>query len=263
VPVILAPSSSYGGGPRALIERNTVLLRRNWKPFLSVFAEPFIWLFSIGVGVGALVSGFSVGGRELTYQEFVAPAMLAAVAANGAIIDTTFNVFFKLRYDKTYEAMIATPITPLDIVRGDLVWALVRGSTYSATFLVAMAAMGMTSSPLAVLALPGAMLIGFAFGGVGFALTTYMRSWQDFEFVTLTMMPLLLFSATFFPVEAYPQAVQWFVEITPLYRAVALVRELTTGMVSWGSLVSVVYLLVMGWVGLRVAARRMQRILMV
>jgi lipooligosaccharide transport system permease protein len=263
VPVILAPSSSYGGGPRALIERNTVLLRRNWKPFLSVFAEPFIWLFSIGVGVGALVSGFSVGGRELTYQEFVAPAMLAAVAANGAIIDTTFNVFFKLRYDKTYEAMIATPITPLDIVRGDLFWALVRGSTYSATFLVAMAAMGMTSSPLAVLALPGAMLIGFAFGGVGFALTTYMRSWQDFEFVTLTMMPLLLFSATFFPVEAYPQAVQWFVEITPLYRAVALVRELTTGMVSWGSLVSVVYLLVMGWVGLRVAARRMQRILMV
>lgn len=263
VPSFLAPSSSYGGGPRALIERNLVLIRRNWKPFLSVFAEPFIWLFSIGVGVGALVSGFSVGGRELTYPEFVAPAMLAAVAANGAIIDTTFNVFFKLRYDKTYEAMVATPLTPIDIVRGDLVWALLRGSLYSATFLLAMVAMGMTSSAWAVLALPAAMLIGFGFGGVGFALTTYMRSWQDFEFVTLAMMPLLLFSATFFPLDAYPGAVQWFVEVTPLYRAVALVRELTTGTVSWASLVSVVYLVAMGWLGLRVAARRMSRILMV
>jgi lipooligosaccharide transport system permease protein len=263
VPAFLAPSSSYGGGPRALIERNTVLIRRNWKPFLSVFAEPFIWLFSIGIGVGALVDGFVVGGQELRYEEFVAPAMLAAVAANGAIIDTTFNVFFKLRYDKTYEAMVATPLTPLDIVRGDLTWALVRGSLYSATFLLAMVAMGMISSPWALLALPAATLSGFAFGGVGFALTTFMRSWQDFEFVTLAMMPLLLFSATFFPVDAYPEAVRWVVEATPLYRAVVLVRELCTGLVSWASLVSVVYLAVMGWVGLRVAARRMDRILMV
>jgi lipooligosaccharide transport system permease protein len=262
VPVLLAPSSSYGGGPRSVIERNLVLIRRNWKPFLSVFAEPFVWLFSIGVGVGALVSGFEVGGRELSYQEFVAPAMLAAVAANGAIIDTTFNVFFKLRYDKTYTAMIATPLTPTDIVRGDLVWALLRGSVYSATFLLAMLAMGMVSSPWAVLALPAAMLIGFAFGGVGFALTTYMRSWQDFEFVTLAMMPLLLFSATFFPLTAYPEGLQWFVEVTPLYRAVALVRELCTGLVSWASLFSVGYLSAMGGLGLRVAARRTHRILM-
>ena len=260
---VLAPSSSHGGGPRAIIERNLVLVRRNWKPFLSVFAEPFVWLFSIGVGVGALVDGFEVGGRSLGYQEFVAPAMLAAVAANGAIIDTTFNVFFKLRYDKTYEAMIATPLTPFDIVRGDLTWALLRGSVYSATFLLAMAAMGMLSSPWAVLALPAASLIGFAFGGVGFALTTFMRSWQDFEFVTLAVMPLVLFSATFFPLSAYPEAVRWVVEVTPLYRAVVLVRELCTGLVTWSSAVSVGYLVVMGLVGLRVAARRVDRILMV
>lgn len=262
-PAFLAPSSSYGGGPRSVIERNLLIVRRNWKPFLSVFAEPFIWLFSIGIGVGALVDGFEVGGRQLAYEEFVAPAMLAAVAANGAILDTTFNVFFKLRYDKTYEAMIATPLTPVDIVRGDLTWALLRGSLYSAAFLLAMLALGMISSPLALLALPAAMLTGFAFGGVGFALTTFMRSWQDFELVTLAMMPLLLFSATFFPVTAYPDAVRWVVEATPLYRAVVLVRELSTGMVSWASLVSVVYLVVMGAVGLRVAARRTDRILMV
>jgi lipooligosaccharide transport system permease protein len=260
---VLAPSSSYGGGPRAILERNVVLVRRNWKPFLSVFAEPFVWLFSIGIGVGALVSGFEVAGREVSYPDFVAPAMLAAVAANGAVIDTTFNVFFKLRYDKTYEAMIATPLTPVDIVRGDLTWALVRGSVYSAAFLVAMLAMGMLSSPWALLALPAATLTGFAFGGVGFALTTFMRSWQDFELVTLATIPLMLFSATFFPVSAYPEPVRWLVEVTPLYRAVVLVRELCTGLVSWGSLVSVAYLVVMGAVGLRVAARRVDRILMV
>lgn len=246
-----------------MIERNVVVIRRNWKPFLSVFTEPFIWLFSIGVGVGALVDGFEVGGRALSYEEFVAPAMLAAVAANGAILDTTFNVFFKLKYDKTYEAMIATPLRPLDIVRGDLTWALLRGSLYSTAFLVAMLAMGMVSSPWAVLALPAVMLIGFAFGGVGFALTTLMRSWQDFEFVTLAMMPLMLFSATFFPVTAYPEPVRWVVELTPLYRGVVLVRELCTGLVTWASPASVVYLVVMGSVGLRVAARRVDRILMV
>ena len=259
----LAPSSSHGGGPRSILERNFVLIRRNWKPFLTVFLEPVIWLFSIGIGVGALVSGFSINGRELSYEEFVAPAMLAAVAANGAILDTTFNVFFKLRYDKTYEAMIATPLTPLDIVRGDLTWAIMRGTVYSGSFLLVMLALGMLASPLALLALPAAILIGLAFGGVGFALTTFMRSWQDFEFVTLAMMPLMLFSATFFPVTAYPDAVRWVVEVTPLYRGVVLVRELCTGLVTWGSAVSVVYLVVMGLLGLRVAARRVDRILMV
>jgi lipooligosaccharide transport system permease protein len=189
--------------------------------------------------------------------------MLAAVAAYGAILDTTFNVFFKLKYDKTYEAMVATPLTPLDIVRGDLTWAILRGTVYSGAFLLVMLAMGMLDSLWAVLALPAAMLTGFAFGGVGFALTTFMRSWQDFEFVTLSMIPLMLFSATFFPIGAYPDAVQWLVEATPLYRAVALVRELCTGTVSSASLVSVVYLVVMGLVGLRVASRRVNRILMV
>ena len=263
VPRLLAPATAHGGGPLSIIERNLHNTRRNWKPTLSVFAEPVIWLFSIGVGVGALVDGFQVDGRSLSYQEFVAPALLAAVAANGAVLDTTFNVFFKLKYDKTYEAMIATPLTPYDIVRADLASALARGTVYAAVFLVVMVALGLTSGPWFVLAVPAATLVGFAFGGIGFALTTYMRSWQDFELVTLTMMPLMLFSATFFPVTAYPEALRWVVEVTPLYRGVVLVRELTVGAPTWASLVSVGYLLVVGAVGVRVASRRVHRILMV
>ena len=90
-----------------------------------------------------------------------------------------------------------------------------------------------------------------------------MRSWQDFELVTLTMMPLVLFSATFFPVSAYPDALRWVVEVTPLYRGVVLVRELTVGAPTWASLLSVGYLLVVGAIGVTIASRRVHRILMV
>ena len=142
----------------------------------------------------------------------------------------------------------------MDIARGELSWSLLRGGIYSAGFLVVMVAMGLVSSWWAVLAVPAALLIGFAFGGVGMALTTFMRSWQDFEFVTLATMPMFLFSATFFPVTAYPAAVRWVVEPTPLYRGVVLCRELTTGALSWGSAFSVVYLVAMGLVGLMSSA---------
>ena len=106
--------------------------------------------------------------------------------------------------------------------------------------------MGMLHSWWAVLALPAAMLIGFAFAAVCMGLTTYMRSWQDFDKITLAQLPLFLFSATFFPVSAYPDAVRWVVEVTPLYRGVVLCRELTTGAVSMASVWSVLYLVAMG-----------------
>ena len=94
------------------------------------------------------------------------------------------------------------------------------------------------------------------------ALTTYMRSWQDFEYVTLSTLPLFLFSATFFPLSAFPTAVQWVVQVTPLYRGVVLVRELTTGVVTWESAVSVVYLVAMGLVGLVIVGRRLDKLLL-
>lgn len=125
-----------------------------------------------------------------------------------------------------------------------------------------MLAMGLVSSWWAVLVVPAALLIGAAFGAVCMALTTWMRSWQDFELVTLATLPMFLFSATFFPVSAYPGAVRWVVEATPLYRGVVLCRELTTGAVTWASAVSVVYLLVMVVVGLLLCRRRLDSLLL-
>ncbi|NYD58741.1 lipooligosaccharide transport system permease protein [Nocardioides marinisabuli] len=245
-----------------ILQRNFLAYRRVWWIFATGFLEPVLYLFSIGVGVGALISGFEVGGREIAYAEFVAPGMLAASAMNGAVLDSTFNFFFKLKYSKLFDQMLATPLTTSDIARGELAWSLLRGGLYSLGFLLVMLAMGLVSSWWAVLVLPAALLIGLAFGAVAMALTTFMRSWQDFELVTLTTLPMFLFSATFFPVTTYPGALRWVVEATPLYRGVVLCRELTTGAVSWDSAVSVVYLVAMGLVGLVVARRRLDSLLL-
>jgi lipooligosaccharide transport system permease protein len=253
---------SAGEATGLLLYRNFLAYRRAWYIFASGFLEPVFYLFSIGVGVGQLVTGFEFNGQTIPYAEFVAPGMLAASAMNGSLLDSTFNFFFKLKYNKLFDQMLATPLTTMDIARGELSWSLLRGGIYSAGFLLVMVAMGLVSSWWAVLVVPAALLIGLAFGGVCMALTTYMRSWQDFEFVTLATMPMFLFSATFFPVEAYPTVVRWIVELTPLYRGVVLCRELTTGALSWGSAVSVVYLLAMGVIGLLVVRRRLDKLLL-
>jgi len=249
-------------GPANMMYRNFLVYRRIWLVILTGFAEPVLYLFSIGVGVGQLVEGFTFHGRVVEYAAFVAPAMLAAAAMNGAIMESTFNIFFKLRFEKVYDAILATPMRPIDIARGEISWSLLRGSTYSAAFLLIMATMGLVESWWGLLALPAAIVIGFAFAGVGMAMTTYLKSWQDFEYINVAITPMFLFSATFFPITAYDGLLRWIIEVTPLYRAVVLIRELTTGLVTLESLWSLLYLLVMGLIGITIASRRLGKLLL-
>lgn len=257
-PAPLSPLRATG----LLLTRNFMVYRSAWKLFITGFLEPVFYLFSIGIGVGQLIDSFEFNGQQIPYAEFVAPAMLAASAMNGAVLDATFNVFFKLRFEKLYDQMLATPLSTGDIARGEIAWCLTRGGTYSAAFLLVMAAMGLTGSWWALLALPAALLIAFAFAAVGMALTTYMKSWQDFDKITLVQLPLFLFSATFFPITSFDGWLRWLVEVTPLYRGVVLCRELTTGALTWASAVSVVYLLAMGLAGLVVVRRRLADLLL-
>ena len=159
---------------RLLVLRNFIVYKSAWKLFLTGFLEPVLYLFSIGIGVGQLIDGFTFHGEQVSYAAFVAPAMLATSAFNGALLDSTFNVFFKLKYEKLYDQMLATPLTTGDIARGEITWGLIRGSVYSAAFLVVMVAMGLVGSWWAVLALPAAIVLGFAFSAVGVALSRWM-----------------------------------------------------------------------------------------
>ncbi len=247
---------------RLLVYRNYIVYRQAWKLFVTGFFEPFFYLLSIGIGVGALIHTLEFNGRLVPYAEFVAPAMLATSAFNGALIDATYNTFFKLKYDKLYDQMLATPLTTSDVARGEISWSQLRGASYSAAFLLIMTAMGLVHSWWALLALPATLLIGFSTAAVCMALTTYMKSWQDFDKITLVQLPMFLFSATFFPITAFPEPVRWIVECTPLYRGVVLCRELTTGALSWGSAVSVVYLVAMGAFGLVLVRKRLDRLLL-
>jgi lipooligosaccharide transport system permease protein len=254
---------SLGGkGSLHLIERNARAYRHVWLVLVSGVAEPLFYLLSIGVGLGQLVGAVTGPGGQVSYTAFVGPALLATSSMNGAIYDSTFGVFFMLKYAKLYDAMLATPMRASDVALGQIGWALIRGSLYAFAFMMVMLAMGLLESGWAVLALPAAILTAFAFAAAGMAATTFMRSWQDFEFVMLVSLPLFLFSATFYPLSVYPRALQVVVECTPLYQAVTLIRGLTLGVVGPALLLPVAYLALMGVVGLLIAGRRVGRLLL-
>jgi lipooligosaccharide transport system permease protein len=267
LPMLVTRGSGLGGfggrGSGRLIERHARAYRRAWILLISGVFEPLFYLLSIGVGIGGLVGGVrGPGGQLIGFTSFVAPALLATSAMNGAVADSTFNVFFRLKYAKLYDAALSTPMRSGDVALGEVGWALLRGGLYAVSFQVVMLAMGLIHSAWAVLVVPAALLIGFAFAGAGMAATTFMKSWQHFEFVMLATLPMFLFSTTFYPLSVYPRGLQIFVECTPLFQGVTIVRALTLGGVGPGLLWRVLYLAVMGSAGLVIAGRRIARLLL-
>ena len=253
-------SRAHGAG--SIFERDVMSQRHQWPVVLSGFFEPLFYLLSLGVGVGALVHGIRLpDGRVIGYAAFVAPAMLAASAMNGAISESTFNVFGKLKWAKLYDAVMATPVAPVDVAIGEIGWALARGLLYAAAFLVLMAIMGLTRTWWAVLALPAALLVGLTFAAIGITFTTYIRAWQDFDWSLAAIFVMFLFSGTFAPIAAYPLALQVLVLAMPLSHGVELIRGLTTGSASWTLLGHTAYLLAVAGVGLAVAGQRMTKLL--
>ena len=257
------PPGLYAGRAWTLILRSSIASRSAWLAIFSGFFEPLFFLVAMGQGLGSLVGTVpGPAGQQLSYAAFIAPGLLAASAMNGAVYDATFGFFLKLKYAKLYDAMLATPLGPVDIALGEIGWALIRGGMYSTGFLAVMLALGLISSPWALLALPAALFVAFAFAAVGIAATSFMRSWQDFDLVQLVVLPMFLFSATFFPLSVYPPALQWLVQAFPLYHAVALMRGLTTGVLGWSMLGNLAYFVVMATVGTVVASRRLQVLLL-
>jgi len=264
LPKIAARAEQRVQRAAAVTNRNVVASRHMsyWWLIISGFFEPLLYLLSIGIGVGALVGDLTLpGGRVVSYPVFVAPAMLAASSMNGAIAETTFNFFAKMKYARLYDAVLATPVTPFEIAFGELVWALVRGSISSVAFLVIMVGMRLTSLAGALAAFPATVLTGLAFGGIGMMLATFVNSWQDFDYIVVVQFAMFLFSGTFASASDYPAVLRVVVEVTPLYHGVELVRACTIGAYGWGMLWHIAYLAVLFSAGLAVASRRMGKLL--
>ncbi|MEH1163989.1 ABC transporter permease [Micromonospora sp. CPCC 205539] len=243
-----------------LVERNLMIYKHTWYVLLAEIFEPVLYLLSIGVGIGVLVGTVTdvPNGTPIRYAAFVAPALLATAAMNGAMNETTFLMYGKLKADRTYESMLATPLTERDVALGEVGWAVLRGTIVSAAFLVVVTVLGLVTSPWAILVVPGAALIAFAFATAGVVVVTYLRDWQDMQYIQLVMLPMFLFATTFYPLSVYPRPIQIVVQWLPLYQSIELLRNPALGVLSVKSLVAVVYLAVMGAICLRLAVRRLR-----
>jgi lipooligosaccharide transport system permease protein len=249
---------------RRMVQRNVLVYKHVWMVIFSGFFEPVFYLLGIGLGVGALVS--SVDG--IGYAAFVAPGLLAASCLNGAVSDGCFNIWFKLHFQKTYDGILATPMRVPDVAFGEMLWAIARGTIYAAGFLMLVLVLGVTTtrpillSPLAVFAFPAAIVAATAFSALALCATTFVRKVEDFDTVIgLGVMPMFLFSGTFFPISRVPVVPRLIIEALPMYHAVAMLRQLTTGSVDVTLAVHVGYLLVLGTAAFVMAMQRLEKAL--
>lgn len=249
---------------RRLVERNLMVYRHQLVVIFSGVLEPIFYLAGIGFGVGGLVShGVTLAdGRAISYVTYVAPALLATAAMNGAVFETIFNVFFKLNYAKTYEGILATPMGITEIALGEMLWALMRAALYAAAMLIILLILGLILSPWAILAFPVALLISAAFAAAGLAGTSFLRTVQDFDIpMGLIVQPMFLFSGTFFPTTFFPAPIQWLMQVNPLFHAIRLIRGLTLGTVGWDQAWDFAFLLgffvLMMWIAMRQMERKL------
>jgi len=250
----------YSGNVGAVVGRGLLATRStNWIIILTGVFEPIFYLLALGIGLGSYISGVTdAQGNEIPYAAFIAPALLAVSAMNGAIYDSTWNVFFKMHFGKLYQGMLATSLGPLDVALGEISLALLRGAAYGTTFLLVMQALGLNLSWTALLALPALVVIAFGFASIGMGITSYLKNFQQMEWIQFALLPMFLFSATFYPLTVYPEPIQWVIQAFPLWHGVELVRGLTTGALTPAMLIHLGYFLLMILVGLVFTTRRLR-----
>lgn len=255
-------SGVYAGRPWALVQRNIFALRTsNSLVFFSGFFEPVFYLFAFGFGLGEFIGNVSDGSNgEIRYATYIAPALLATSAMNGAIFDSTWNVFFKMRYAKFYDAVMSTSLGALDTAAGEISWAMLRGASYGVGFLCIAMPLGLVESWWGLLAVPAAALIAFGFAALGMSITSYLNSHQQMNWINFALLPMFLFSGAFFPISNFPQIAQWVIQALPLWQGIAMMRGIMFGNFDLALLGHVAYFLVFITIGLTMTTRRLNRL---
>ncbi|MDJ0319566.1 ABC transporter permease [Pseudarthrobacter sp. PS3-L1] len=250
----------YSRNARAVVARGLMATKSsNWTVMASGFLEPVLFLVAMGVGLGSVVGSVQgPGGQEISYSAYIAPALLAVSAMNGAVYDSTWNVFFKMNFAKLYQGMLYTSLGPLDVAIGEIFLALLRGLLYATGFTAVMGMMGLITSPWALLMVPASVLIAFGFASFGMGITSFLKTFQQMDWVNFVMLPMFLFSATFYPLSVYPEPVQWLIQAMPLWHGVELLRQLSVGSFGPIMLVHVGYYVVMIGLGLMLTTGRLR-----
>ena len=253
-------SGLYAGNIRAVFERGfKVIGNQNWTILVSGFFEPVFYLLAMGFGLCGLVGEVTgPDGQPMSYLAFIAPALLATSAMNGAIYDSTWNVFFKMRFGRLYEAMLSTSLGPLDVAAGEIGMALFRGLLYACGFLGVMTLLGITTSWWALAMVPVALLIALGFAAVGMAVTSWFTNFQQMELINIVLLPMFMFSSTLFPIDIYPQPIQWVIMAMPLWHGVELMRQLSVGVFGPMTLVHLGYFGVMSVLGVAFCTIRLR-----
>jgi len=238
--------------------------RRVWRgTAVTSVVTPVVYLLALGVGLGVFVDRSASLPGDISYLDFVAPGLMAATAMQVAVFEASWPVLSAIKWDRQYHAMLATPLRVRDVVIGHQAFFVFRLLLISTVYFVVIAAFGAVESPLGILAIPVTVLVGLAFAAPMAAWAAHTESEVSFVAIfRFVILPMFLFSGTFYPIDAYPEALQIIVRLTPLYQGVDLIRSLTVGAISPILLVHVAYLTVMGVVGLAVTSRRLDKLLL-
>lgn len=214
----------------AVVHRNVRVWRAYlWASLIGNLGEPLLYLAAIGFGIGALLGPEGIGG--IPYDVYLAPGILVSTAMYTAVFECTFGSFTRMKPQKTFDAILATPVTPIELASGEVLTAALKSGVGAAIVLAVIAAFGLVRSPLALLCIPLGLVVGFAFGALGLLTAALSPDYSFFNyFFTLVIAPMFLLSGIFFPVETLPS---WAVVLAhgfPLTHAVRIARALTLGL---------------------------------
>ena len=220
------------------------MLRRTWKVnFLPPILEPVLYLLAFGAGLGLLVGQISYRGELVSYVAYIAPALIAINIMNNSFFENTFASFVRMYYQKTFDAIMATPLNLDEIITGEIVWGSVKSIIATILMVAVISFFRLLVYPQTLLIIPLAFLGGLAFGSVAMCFTALVPQIEVFNFpIFLFITPMFLFSGTFFPLETLPHWAQVVAQVLPLTHLVTLVRALATGKLEIQLLLSLLYL---------------------
>jgi lipooligosaccharide transport system permease protein len=242
-------------------QRNLTVYQKMWKIlFLPPLLEPLFYLLAFGVGLGVLVGGIYYGGAQVSYVAYIAPALIAINIMSNAFFENTYASFVRMYYQKTFDAMMATPLSLEEIITGEIMWGATKSLIATAIMQTVVSLFGLIQYPGGLLILPLAFVAGIAFGSVGMFFTSIVKTIDMFNLpIFLFVTPMFLFSGTFFPLDNLPLWAQQLAILFPLTHLVKLTRALSLGLIGPDLLWSCAYLLLFCVIWFPLAVNRMHR----